>query len=162
MPPCSNAADAVITLAVEPGVNSAWSGRSVASAAAVSVFWSQVGHWAMARMSPVCGCMMTTVHDLACALSTSFWHAFIASYCRAGLIVSLIDSPFLAGVSSLLPGICSPSAPCSNCSLPLVPVSSLLYSCSMPAWPAITSVLWLTLVNPTTLAVASPSGYLRT
>ncbi len=112
----------------------------------------------MARMSPVCGWIMTAVHDLACVLSTSFWHAFIALYWRTGLIVSLMDSPFLAGVSSAVPGICSPSAPFSNFSLPLVPSSRLLNSSSTPAWPAITSVFGLVLVNPTTLAVASPSG----
>ena len=131
---------------------------SVASAASVSVFWSQVGHWAMARMSPVFGWMMTAVHDFACDLSTSSSHAFIASYWRTELIVSLIESPFWAGVSSRLPGICSPLGSFSYSSLPVVPVSSLLYSSSTPAWPAITPVCGFTLANPTTLAVASPSG----
>src|ERR1700684_2356368 len=145
LPPCSNAADAVITLAVEPGVNMSWSGMSVALPG-VAVLWSQVGHWAMARMSPVFGWMMTSVHDFACDLSTSFSHAFIASYWRTELIVSLIESPFWAGVSSRVPGLCSPLGSFSYSSLPVVPVSRLLYSSSMPARPWITPVVWFTLV----------------
>src|SRR6202021_3639275 len=90
LPPCSNAAAAVITLAVEPGVNTAWSGRSVASAMSVSAFWFQVGHWAMARMSPVFGWMMTAVRDLACDLSTSISYAVFCLKKKRELFGSLI------------------------------------------------------------------------
>jgi hypothetical protein len=65
----------------------------------------------------------------------------------------------LAGVFSVpASGIATPSAPISPCSLPVVPVSRRLYSASIPDWPEITSVAGLTLVNPTMLAVALPSG----
>ncbi len=39
-PPCSNAAAAVITLAVEPGSNMFWTGMSVVWSTFVNVFWS--------------------------------------------------------------------------------------------------------------------------
>ena len=113
----------------------------------------------MARMAPVFGWMITTVHCLASVLFTSASHACCAASCSAGMIVSRMPVPFCAGVS-LLPasGIGWPSAPISTCSLPGVPDSSLLYSCSRPVCPAITPVAGFTFVKPTTFAVASPSG----
>ena len=113
----------------------------------------------MAKMAPVLGCMTTTEQFAAWVLATSCWQACCAWNWSAGMIVSLMDSPSLAGVSWVpASGIGTPSAPISTCSLPVVPVSRLLYSASIPDWPAITSVAGLTLVNPVTLAVALPSG----
>src|SRR5271166_6876255 len=83
-PPRSKAADAVITLAVEPGWNTFCTGMSVAWAASVMVAGLNIGHCAMASTSPVRGWMITTVQLLALVTLTWLRHACSAAYCSAG------------------------------------------------------------------------------
>ena len=86
-------------------------------------------------MAPVFGWMTTTEQFFALVLATSALQACSASYCSAGLIVSLMDSPSLAGVSSWVParGIGCWLRLVSTSSVPVVPVSSASYSFSMPS-----------------------------
>ena len=113
----------------------------------------------MARMAPVFGWMTTTEQFAAGSSVTSCWHACCASNCSAGMIVSLMDWPSLAGVACVpASGIATPSAPISTCSLPVVPVSRRLYSASIARLAGDHAVSGLTLVKPTRLAVALPSG----
>ena len=103
LPPCSSAAAAVITLAVEPGVN--W------FCTAMSELPSEGGHWAMARMAPVFGFSTTAVQSCALVFFTWAWQACWACSCSAGMIVVSIDWPFTAGVScDPASGICWPDA----------------------------------------------------
>src|SRR5579872_4570793 len=72
-PPCSNAAEAVITFAVEPGSKLSCRGISVVCATLVKLDGSYVGHCAIARIRPVCGWLSTSAAQACCA-----------SYCSAG------------------------------------------------------------------------------
>src|ERR1700730_2925536 len=114
----------------------------------------------MARMAPVFGWMATTEQCCGLGLAASCWQVCCSWNCSAGLIVSLMDSPSLAGVTWVpARGIATPFGLVITCSLPVVPVRSPLYSCSRPDCPVITLVFWLTLLKPIRLAVALPSGY---
>ena len=104
------------------------------------------------------GCMITTVQSSASLLRTCCWQACWASHCSAGMIVRRSPLPLTAGV--FLPaasGICSPSVPTWNCSLPGLPASSASSEYSSPAAPVRlpVPVVW---VKPSRLEVTSPSG----
>ena len=117
-PPCSSAAAAVITLAVEPGWNWACTARLVVWLTAKGLVGSNVGYCAMAITAPVCGLMITTVQLSALVFLTWAAQACSAAYCSAGTMVRRRPLPLTAGV--LLPpdsGICWPSPICT-CSLP--------------------------------------------
>ncbi len=66
----------------------------------------------MARMAPVLGAMTTTVQSRACILATCCWQACCAASCSAGMIVSVISLPSVAGVTEPPSnGMCSPLVP---------------------------------------------------
>ena len=135
-PPRSSAAEAVITLAVEPGWNWACTARLVVWPTLVTFDGSYVGYCAMASTAPVCGWMITTVQLSALVFLTWLAQACSAAYCSAGTMVSRRLLPFTTGLS-LLPasGICWPSVPICTCSLPDWPASSALSCSSRPAPP---------------------------
>ena len=87
-PPCSNAAAAVITLAVLPGSNTSLTGRSAVSARLSGCAGLNDGACAMARICPVCGSITTTVQLLASVSLIRCAQACSASHCRLARMVS--------------------------------------------------------------------------
>jgi hypothetical protein len=87
-PPRSSAAEAVITLAVEPGSNWACTARLVVWSTFVTSDGLYVGYCAMASTAPVFGWMITTVQLSALVFLTWLAHACSAAYCSAGTMVS--------------------------------------------------------------------------
>src|ERR1700746_1273855 len=83
-PPRSSAAEAVITLAVEPGWNWACTARLLVWSTLVTSDGLYVGYCAMASTAPVFGWMITTVQLSALVFLTWLGHACSAAYCRAG------------------------------------------------------------------------------
>src|SRR6266496_5447212 len=102
-PPRSSAAEAVITLAVEPGWNWACTARLVVWSTFVTSDGLYVGYCAMASTAPVFGWMITTVQLSALVFLTWRAQACSAAYCSAGTMVWLSIEPATTGLS-LLPG----------------------------------------------------------
>src|SRR6267154_1694697 len=156
-PPRSSAADAVITLAVEPGWNWACTARLVVWSTLVTFDGSYVGYCAMASTAPVFGWMISTVQLSALVFLTWLAHACSAAYCSAGTMVSRRLLPFTTGVvRPPASGIGWRSVPTCTCSLPDRPASSALCWSSRPAPPVRTP--WLVPVKPMMLAATLPCG----
>src|ERR1700749_5363784 len=135
-PPRSSAAEAVITLAVEPGWNWACTARLVVWSTLVTSDGLYVGYCAIASTAPVFGWMITTVQLSALVFLTWTAHACSAAYCSAGTIVSCRLLPFTTGLSRLpASGICWPSVPIWTWSLPPRPGHSAV-GCRSRAAPA--------------------------
>src|SRR5213078_2851142 len=139
-PPRSSAAEAVITLAVEPGSNWACTARLVVWSTLVTSDGLYVGYCAMASTAPVFGWMITTVQLSAFVFLTWLAHACSAAYCSAGTMVSRRLLPFTTGWLWL----------------PDRPASSALCWSSRPAPPVRTP--WLVPVKPIMLAATLPCG----
>src|SRR4030081_250714 len=84
-PPCSSAAEAVMTLAVEPGWNLACTARLVVWFTLVTAGGLYVGYCAMASTAPVFGLMITTVKLYALVFLTWLTPTSSNAYCTAGL-----------------------------------------------------------------------------
>src|SRR5712691_5180623 len=127
-PPRSRAAATVMVLAVLPGSNTLATGMSVVrSRFCGTAAGLNVGHWAIARILPVDGCMITTEQLSARVSLTRSAHARSASHCSPDWMVS---RRFPAGTRgwtlSWVSGICWPAEPVSMRSMPSLPASSVL------------------------------------
>ena len=121
------AAAAVITLAVLPGSNTLATGMSVVSARLAGCAGLNDGAWAMARILPVPGCMMTTVQLVASVFLTSRAQACSASHCRPATRLSRTLSPgTICRVVCPATGIGSRLVPTCTSSWPARPASSEL------------------------------------
>src|SRR2546423_7148605 len=133
-PPRSSAAEAVITLAVEPGWNWACTARLVVWSTLVTSDGLYVGYCAMASTAPVFGWMITTVQLSALVFLTWLAHACSAAYCSAGTMVSRRLLPFTTGWLWLpASGICWPSGPLGTCRRPGRPAAAARCGPSRPA-----------------------------
>src|ERR1022692_1503181 len=159
-PPRSNAAATVTTFAGRPGPKTLDTGIPLVDArVAGGVFGLNSGHWAIARIFPVFGSMMTTEQLAAWVNATRSSHAFCASYCRSDWIVRRRFRAGTAGWTlSWVSGMGWPWDPVSPSSLPSLPASSGLNWYSRPATPYRSPVLAFVSVKPSRLAARLPFG----
>ncbi len=158
-PPRSNEAATVTTFAVLPGSKTLDTGMSLVDATVAGELGLNSGHWAIARIFPVFGSMITTEQLAAWVNATRSWQAFCASYCRSDWIVR---RRFRAGTCgwtlSWVSGMGWPWEPISTSSLPSLPASRELNWYSRPAPPYSSPVLAFVLVKPSRLAARLPFG----